>query len=190
LSVKLTRDGKTVSGENVTLQWQVKGTDVWRNFPVAVDATNVSGLAEVALKNAEIAGGGHRTLRVRAFYADALSADVEVIFGAPLPSGFIALSDSVKNWRDAKSYCADQGGKLPKINYSDSTGDVNPGDSIEGFGSHGGSWPADIPRDVFWSGTEFSGAPGASWAITENGGVEAVNGGTGDSFGWMSACVP
>jgi|GEM_PF-2989361 len=90
------------------------------------------------------------------------------------PAGFIALSESAMNWDDAKAFCQQQGGSLPRINDSDSFGVPSRGDKIDGFGAPGATWPSGLPRNPpsnrYWTGTENSGNPAEYvWIITNFG---------------------
>ena len=91
-----------------------------------------------------------------------------------LPAGFIALAESPMEWADAKAWCLQQGGKLPRINSSDSL-PMNavfdqaknlpvPGTRIDGFGEAGRPWAeVGLPAERYWTGTEFADNPGATW---------------------------
>jgi len=93
-----------------------------------------------------------------------------------LPAGFIALSDSEMNWADAKAWCRQQGGILPRFNYSDSLENVPAGAVIDGFGKLGASWPAGLPKGIFWTGTVLSDLPDYTYAVTDFGGGLVTNG--------------
>jgi len=88
-----------------------------------------------------------------------------------LPPGFIALSESRMFWRDAITYCQQQGGRLPLINKSDSWdgSDTTVSDTvtIDAFGVLGTDWLADLPRAFYWTGTQYSepGYSGYAWAV-------------------------
>ena len=56
---------------------------------------------------------------------------------------FIALAESSMNWNDAKVWCEQQGGRLPRIENSDSWArqrHVNDQVHIDGFGVQGRPW--------------------------------------------------
>ena len=80
----------------------------------------------------------------------------------------IAASEFRMNWSGAKAFCQQQGGRLPRINNSDSWKWDNRGDkvTIDGFGARGTPWPSGLPNVVtFWTGTEDTGNPDFSWLI-------------------------
>jgi len=82
---------------------------------------------------------------------------------------FMTLSESRMNWSDAKAFCRQQGGRLPRINNSDSWnghGDVN----IDGFGVRGAPWPSGFPHVYYWTGMEWSDDPSYSWIVYDKGG--------------------
>ena len=109
------------------------------------------------------------------------------------PAGFIALSDIAITWDEAKAFCQQQGGRLPRINGSGSlrTVTMNKGaTSIEGFGTIGFHWPARMPRVFFWSGTVASATPGRSWAISCTSSDGTINlSGSNQSAKYRAACV-
>ena len=88
-----------------------------------------------------------------------------------LPAGFIALSETEMNMSDGMAYCRQQGGKLPRINNSDSLarGASSGGGktNLDGFGNVGSNWPSGLPCDTYWTGTTES-SPGRAWIITCN----------------------
>ena len=72
-----------------------------------------------------------------------------------LPAGFIAVSDSDMTFTEAVAFCKEKGGKLPRINNSNSWDGKNPpekGVPVEGFGKGYGPWPKDLRRDYYWTG--------------------------------------
>jgi len=105
---------------------------------------------------------------------------------------FFALDSEIRrNWADAKKWCERQGGRLPRINNSNSiTGDIPSGTPIDGFGSVGAPWPSGLPGGGYWTGTESAGEPGFSWFVFDN------SGGKVDGFSLRQrndgrvACVP
>ena len=110
------------------------------------------------------------------------------------PAGFIALAPDTMNWSEAKAYCQQLGGKLPLIGGSSSLGSVPSkgtsieGTSIDGFGTVGGPWPADLPSGRYWTGTANSDFTGYSWCVGGYGGVSVT--GYPQSFTYRAACVP
>jgi len=110
-------------------------------------------------------------------------------------AGFIALSESDMNWNDAKAFCQQHGGRLPRINNSDSWNGENPslrGILIDGFGAPGAPWPSGLPSGGYWTGTEGSSFTGTSWRVSAHGVLGAgVN--VGDyarSADYRVVCVP
>lgn len=85
-------------------------------------------------------------------------------------AGFIALSESDMTWEQAKAFCSQAGGKLPLIGGSNSLPNIPKGTPIEGFGAVGGPWPASLPSDGYWTGTEPAAYPGYSWYVIDFGG--------------------
>ena len=92
-----------------------------------------------------------------------------------LPAGFVALSESNMTLADAKNFCQQHGGRLPRINNSDSWAGKgfpegeNP--SIDGFGVEGARWPSGLPDGAFWSGTQLTSDPGFMWLINPGDGL-------------------
>jgi len=79
-----------------------------------------------------------------------------------LPPGFIAISEGQMKWADAKAFCQQHGGKLPRINNSaswDGKGEA----TIDGFGARGAPWPS-LPFDRYWTGTGTVN-PDSSWCV-------------------------
>ena len=100
-------------------------------------------------------------------------------------SGFI-LSDSPMNWSDAKAFCLQKGGRLPRINNSDSW-DGKGEFTIDGFGTIGTPWPSDLPDAHYWTSTEYTANPGLSWVL--GGGSIHVNLSL-QSHDYRVICVP
>jgi hypothetical protein len=81
--------------------------------------------------------------------------------------GAIAMSKDPMNWADAKAFCQQQGGRLPRINNSDTWAGIPtspterkkaPPVAADGFGADGAPWPSGLPggsfSDSYWTGTE------------------------------------
>jgi hypothetical protein len=88
-------------------------------------------------------------------------------------AGFIALADSRMNWADAKNFCRQKGGKLPRLNNSDSW--TRGSDywrkgpaKLDGFGAIDTPWPSGLPKSYYWTGTERTDEPGNSWGVCHN----------------------
>ena len=108
-----------------------------------------------------------------------------------LPPGFIAVSDTRMNWYDAKAFCEQQGGRLPRINGTDSW-DGKGEATIDGFGVMGAPWPSGLPNGIHWTGTEVTDGPGNSWHVGDR---VARGGHVGGSYDCKSiprrvVCVP
>ena len=108
--------------------------------------------------------------RIVSFFVCALvfSLGWPVIAGAAqkLPPGFIAIADSPMTLSEAKAFCRQKGGKLPRVNKSNSlSGDAK---QVEGFGAVGDPWPSGLSEDVYWTGT-VADDPGLSWLVNNGG---------------------
>ena len=108
-------------------------------------------------------------------FAAILATPAMASAASQVPAGFIALSESRMTWSEAKAYCQQQGGRLPRINNSDSWDGEGELKSIDGFGAHGASWPSDLSSGYCWTGTEISFNPGVSWFVTALGGKVTVS---------------
>lgn len=113
--------------------------------------------------------------------------------GIPVPevaraNGFIALSDSSMNWTDAIAWCQRQGGRLPRINNSESLpfGNVPivqvkryfESSSIDGFGNSHRLWSeVGLPSPAnYWTGTVISSShPSLDGQVYTVGGVGEVS---------------
>ena len=139
-------------------------------------------LAEKRAANAvdECAGGKVRTVEVP----------------AKMPPGFVAMSDRGMLYAEAKAFCEQKGGRLPRVNNTDVMERADrraDGTPIEGFGVSGRRWgEVGLPDVSYWTATTFSDRPNASQGIIGNGGV------VGFGPGWDHAsskephaiCVP
>jgi len=85
-----------------------------------------------------------------------------------LPAGFIAVSEFEMNWNDAKAFCKQKGGRLPRINGKDSLAraDVGKNTHIDGFGALGVLWPSGIPQAVYWTDTVDFDGPGGPFFVS------------------------
>jgi hypothetical protein len=92
--------------------------------------------------------------------------------GQPLPQGCIALSESKMTWAEAKAFCQQQGGKLPRINNLEAWDGSNPPRDtilIDGFGAYGAPWPSGLLHYAcFLTETAHPAIPGYSWLICNN----------------------
>jgi hypothetical protein len=105
-----------------------------------------------------------------------------VRFGAALPPGFLAVAADTMIWGDADSFCTNQGGSLPSV------AGLTIGDTVDGFGSIGGSWPSGLPSGSgvhYWSGTASG---GGYYYIWNSNGVQATSASVNNLKG--AACVP
>ena len=77
---------------------------------------------------------------------------------ADLPDGVIALSDDKVTFSEAKKFCRQQKGRLPLVNNTDfleGYSDENKEQvTIGGFSNIGAPWPAGLPDEFFWTGTQ------------------------------------
>lgn len=120
-------------------------------------------------------------------------------------NGFIALSDNSMNWTDAAAWCQQQGGRLPRINNSDSLpfGNVPivqakhyfDSSSIDGFGSSHRLWSeVGLPTPAsYWTGTAISSShpslDGQMYVVGGVGGV-SIYGPDDKSRLYRVVCVP
>jgi len=93
----------------------------------------------------------------------------------------IAQADEPMTWADAKAWCEQKGGRLPRVEGSDSWAwaDREKVTRIDGFGVPGAPWPSNLPGVTHWSGTEASDPdrPNRAWVIRVPGaGGNVVNG--------------
>ena len=94
-----------------------------------------------------------------------------------LPAGFIALAEDRMKWDDAKAFCEQKGGRLPRIDNKDSRALINRSHvkHVEGFGAPGGKMPAGLRADYYWGGTENPDRSDQAWHIDGRGGEFDVN---------------
>ena len=94
-------------------------------------------------------------------------------------AGFITISESGMNWKDAVAFCRQHGGKLPRINNSDAWDGKNPpakGILIEGFGYEYRPWQdVGLPYGFYWTGLAHPASPGNSWVIGTYGGKVGIS---------------
>ena len=89
-------------------------------------------------------------------------------------AGFIALSEGNMNYADAVAFCRKHGGRLPRINKSDSWDGNNPsprGILIDGFGyGHRPRSEVGLPaasKNVYWTGTSDPHHQGYLWVLVD-----------------------
>ena len=128
-------------------------------------------------------------------------ADANSVPEAARANGFIAMAPSPMNWNDAVAWCKQQGGRLPRINNSDSLADNNIWDSaankflpdtrIDGFGKPGRPWSeVGLATAIYWTGTVRSGIQGGLWIVNGiNGRLVDINA-SHQSFDFRVVCVP
>ncbi len=188
MTATVTNGGTPVSGQNVVFTWKVKGGGQSQQTG-ATSGTDASGEATYTLNGS----GDQRTITVTAtLQSDNSKTDTaDVQFGAALPSGFIALAGSSMNWSEAGSYCTSQGGKLPRVNNTNSypTSSYIGNELVDGFGSINSAWPSGLPGAFYWTGTVDTDYPGNSWSVTGLGG-SVLAGFGGQSVGNRVVCVP
>jgi len=94
------------------------------------------------------------------------------------------------NWNDARAFCRQHGGRLPRVNQSDSwDGSGGSVATAEGFGTIGGPWPSGLPQAV-WSDTRDSTEPGKVWVIYDSNSIHGFGIGPDpdDELAW-AACI-
>jgi TonB family protein len=97
-------------------------------------------------------------------------------------AGFIAVSMEHMTLDDAKAFCQQRGGRLPRINNSDKLAVDAMRDGaithIDGIGAHNPPqltrWPSSLPRGRYWTATECLESPDSSWFIDEHSGNVSV----------------
>jgi len=90
-----------------------------------------------------------------------------------VPPGFVAVSDKKMKYPDAEAFCKQKGGKLLRINKSDSwDGKKQKEASVDGFAripngvATGIAWPAGINGDeAYWTATRDAGNPDFIWYV-------------------------
>lgn len=190
-TAEVTADGVPASDTKVVFTWQAEG-DAPQPGKIAV--VNDKGRASYRLKNP---GGRVRTITVTAALEEHPAVTASASVGFELPEGFIALSNRALAPVSAEQFCRDQGGRLPRVNGSDSLprGDMEKATSIEGFGAPGAPWPSGLPYNRYWTGTEFTGEPaiagihGGFWLIGVQSGVVRLHN-EGRSVTYGVVCVP
>lgn len=83
----------------------------------------------------------------------------------PLPPGFIALSESTMNWKNAEAFCQQQGGRLPLIGGSSRRVPWHDATPVDGFGSLNSPWPSGLRYVYYWSGTDLDEDSGFKYRI-------------------------
>ena len=140
--------GPAPAGHPVTFFWVVKGGTMFPQYISGTHLTDANGQVAVKLPGT----GEHRTLTVTASTEDGSTASLDVRFGMPLPPGFIVLSAHAIIWEYMESFCAEQGGRLPRANNSDWLLASTVITSIDGLS--GGAWPSELPDNrLYWTGT-------------------------------------
>jgi len=155
MTATVTQKGVPAPGQDVAFTWAIKGDSPQ---PGPIVTANAIGQATYMLENS---GFQPRVITVTAILQSdpKITASVDVQF--ELPPGFIAMSERPLNWSDAKAFCQQQGGRLPRINNSDSWSWDGWGEvTIDDFGARGAPWPSGLPGDRYWTGTEHAVSPG------------------------------
>jgi hypothetical protein len=116
---------------------------------------------------------------------------------------FSAASESPMNLAEAKDYCQQQGGRLPLINgasYLPWAQIINPKSAfIDGIGQittgrnrpadWATPWPAGLPGDGYWTGTENGTEHGYSYCVYDEGGVVSLVGDADPSSELRVVCI-
>ena len=187
MTATVTRNGSIAVGQRVIFTWHVKGDS---QTPQHGASATTGANSQVTYK-LENPGNIARIVTVTAALESdpKITATADVLFGPP---GFIAMSERPLNWSNAVAYCQQQGGRLPRINGSDSWAfaDHDRITHIDGFGAVASPWPSGLPSaDFFWTGTEVTDDPGDSWIVYDIGG-EVSDGFDRQSRVNRVVCVP
>jgi hypothetical protein len=102
--------GNPAPGQNVAFTWQVRGGSPQ---PGPITATNAVGQTTYIVEGNSIAGPA---ITVTA----TLQNDPSIRATVDLRPLFIALSDSYMTWAEARAWCQQRGGRLPRIDGRDS----------------------------------------------------------------------
>ena len=102
--------------------------------------------------------------------------------------GAIAMSKDLLNWADAKAFCEQQGGRLPRINNSDTWAGwptsptarkKAPPVAADGFGADGAPWPPGVRGDGifdrYWTDTVVTSGKDLAGTIWNDRGKVAFN---------------
>jgi hypothetical protein len=129
----------------------------------------------------DYSGEGRKSVAVKVYLDDVEAAGARAyvqlkLKEEPVPkaAGLIAVSQDKMAWAEAKAFCRQHGGKLPRINGQDSMEDVlssfsmfgrmlgagNSRFKLDGLGGEGDSWPSGLPTGLFWTGTTQMGEKG------------------------------
>jgi len=102
---------------------------------------------------------------------------------------FIAVSSSPMNWIDAGIFCDMEGGRLPRINGSDSW-DGKGKAIIDGFGARGARWLPGVPAPAyFWTSTVHE-KPETAYVVGSRDGESIFVGHTTQDKELGVLCVP
>jgi len=124
--------------------------------------------------------------------AEAASAGKAELTPKAKKAGFIALSKGEVYYADREAFCKRHGGKLPRINNSNSWDGKNPplkGILIDGFGYGHRPWSeVGLPDDVYWVGTAHTANPSDVWVVSNTDGKVDLS--IADGIGILAVCVP
>ena len=150
-------NGVAAPGQKVVFTWRDKDSSQPPQ-PGKTSATSADGTTTYRLHNFD---GRPKTITVTASLENdpSILATADVRF--ELPDGFIALANRLMALPAAQAYCREMGGKLPRLNDTDSLPrtDEDKVTRIDGFGAPGAPWPSGLPLDRYWTGTAFTGEP-------------------------------
>lgn len=210
-------DGTPVAAVPVSVLYWTYGGSGARAFEVIVGVTSTSGVITASKK----INPTPRKVVLAAKVGSSESADTVPFTimgpdGGELPTTFLtgpALNDNgsvhLMDFSDAKTYCSNHGGRLPRVQGSDvlySWGELDPnkypkfkvGASVDGFG------PLDSPRPGvpfltcddfgcprFWTGTVHGENPDWAWRVFQRHGATVVRTDVVWTFAKLRvACVP
>ena len=111
VTATVTLKGTAAPAQDVAFTWQVKG-EPGGPQPGPITATNAVGQAAYTLEHRDAL----RSFTITVTATLASDPKVSATTNIEVRPAFIAMSDNPMNWADAKAWCQQQGGRLPRIN--------------------------------------------------------------------------